>query len=146
MNGLPTLATRERIRVRYGEADPMGHAYYGSYLYWLEQARGAFCRDRGFSYLSLEEQGYFLPVVEVHLRYRNEVRYDDEIEVRVWIDEIRRAALRFRYEISNLESGARATEGYTWHVLMGTERKAVTIPESIRALLLRDPAETERTE
>lgn len=27
------------IRVRYGETDQMGHAYYASYLFWFEVAR-----------------------------------------------------------------------------------------------------------
>ena len=72
------METAERIRIRYGETDQMGHAYYANYLYWFEQARGAWCRARGFTYKSLEAKGYFLPVVEVHVRYRGEVRYDDE--------------------------------------------------------------------
>ena len=29
--------TIERIRVRYGETDQMGHAYYANYLYWLSR-------------------------------------------------------------------------------------------------------------
>ena len=27
--------TEERIRVRYGETDQMGHAYYGNYFLWF---------------------------------------------------------------------------------------------------------------
>lgn len=137
---IPPHATRETIRVRYGETDQMGHAYYANYLYWFEQARGAYCRDRGFTYKSLEAEGYMLPAVEVHVRYRSEVKYDERIEVAIWISEIRRAAIRFEYAITNLESDALATEGYTWHVLMGSERRAVTIPSAIRELLERQPA------
>lgn len=136
----PTV-TEEPIRVRYGETDQMGHAYYANYLLWFEQARGAWCRDRGFTYKQLEEMGYFLPVVEVHVRYRGEIRYDDSVVVRVQVSEIRRAAIQFRYEIT--KDGKLTTEGYTWHVLMGTERKAVSIPPEIRAMLDRDPADWE---
>ncbi|MFY9234136.1 MAG: thioesterase family protein [Fimbriimonadaceae bacterium] len=131
------METAERIRIRYGETDQMGHAYYANYLYWFEQARGAWCRARGFTYKSLEAKGYFLPVVEVHVRYRGEVRYDDEIEVRVKVTEIKRAAIRFEYEIVN--DGKLVTEGYTWHVLMGKERKAISIPPEVRQMLERDP-------
>ena len=62
----PKIATEELIRVRYGETDQMGHAYYANYFLWFEQARGAWCRDRGFTYKGLEEQGVMLPVVEAH--------------------------------------------------------------------------------
>ncbi len=136
--------TEERLRVRYGEADQMGHAYYANYLYWFEQARGAWCRDRGFTYKALEEEGYFLPVVEAHVRYKGEVRYDDLVVIRIWLSEVRRAAIRFDYEVVDESTGQLCTEGYTWHVLMGSERKALSIPKKVRELLERDPSEFER--
>ena len=133
--------TEECIRVRYGETDAMGHAYYANYLFWFEQARGAWCRARGFSYKTLEEMGFFLPVVEAHARYRGEVRFDDLITVRVWVSEIKRSAIRFDYEVMNHEK--LCTEGYTWHVLMGRERKAISIPSQVREMLERVPEGTQ---
>jgi acyl-CoA thioester hydrolase len=133
--------TEERIRVRYGDTDQMGHAYYANYLYWFEQARGAWCRDRGFTYKSLEEQNLFLPVVEVHARYKGEVTYDDWVVIRVRVSELKRAAIRFDYEVLNETSGKVVTEGYTWHVVMNpSSRKAMSIPPHMRELLERDPA------
>ncbi len=109
--------TEERIRVRYGETDQMGHAYYSNYLLWFEQARGAWCRERGFTYKSLEDQGYRLPVVEVWCRYKGEAKYDDLLVVRVWVSEIRRASIKFEYEVVNEETSevcTRATPGTSW--------------------------------
>src|ERR1035437_5638906 len=137
--GMLNQVTEERIRVRYGETDQMGHAYYGSYLLWFEQARGAWCRDRGFTYKGLEEMGYKLPVVEVHARYKDAVRYDDLIVVRINLTEIKRSAMRFDYEVLNTESGKVTTAGYTWHVLMGAEAKVIFVPSEALALLGRDP-------
>jgi acyl-CoA thioester hydrolase len=135
------MITEERIRVRYGETDQMGHAYYANYLYWFEQARGAWCRDRGFTYKSLEEIAIFLPVVEVHARYKGEVTYDDWIVVRVWLSETKRAAMKFDYEVLNETTGKVVTEGYTWHVVMnGQTRKAMSIPPNMREMIERDPA------
>ncbi|GMV88731.1 MAG: thioesterase [Chthonomonas sp.] len=131
------------VRVRYGETDQMGHAYYANYLYWLEQARGAWCRDRGFTYRSLEEMGYFLPVVEVFLKYHGEIKYDDDIVVRVRMGEVRRASMRFEYEIVKPGHPKVLTEGHTWHVLMGTERKAVSVPQAVGEMLHRNPADCE---
>ncbi|MEQ1822670.1 MAG: thioesterase family protein [Fimbriimonadaceae bacterium] len=131
--------TEERIRVRYGETDQMGHAYYANYFYWFEQARGAWCRDRGFTYKSLEDRGYMLPVVEAQARYKGEVKYDEWIIIRIRLAEIKRAAIRFEYSVINEASGKVVTEGYTWHVLMGSERRAITFPPEIRAELEHDP-------
>ena len=140
------VKTLERIRVRYGETDQMGHAYYANYLFWFEQARGAWCRDRGFTYKSLEAEGIFLPVVEVHVNYRGEIKYDELITVEVWVSELRRAAIRFDYRILNEETGKVTTEGYTWHVVMGSERKAISIPESMKLLLGRNPSDYDSVE
>lgn len=131
--------TEESIRVRYGETDQMGHAYYANYLLWFEQARGAWCRDRGFTYKELESMGFFLPVVEVHVKYRGEIKYDDLVVIRVWLNEVRRASMQFCYEIVDTETGKITTDGYTWHVLMGTERKAVSIPKEVLTMLERFP-------
>lgn len=117
----------------------MGHAYYANYLLWFEVARGAWCRDRGFTYKSLEALGYFLPVVEAHARYKGEVKYDDWVTIRIRLTEIKRAAMRFDYEVFNESTGKVTTEGYTWHVLMASERKAISIPPNIREWLDRDP-------
>lgn len=135
--------TEEKIRVRYGETDQMGHAYYANYLFWFEQARGAWCRARGWAYKEMEEKGYKIPVVEAHVEYKSEVLYDDVIIVKVWCSELRRASIRFDYEIINTSTGKVATKGYTWHVLIGTSRKAVTMPPEIREWLSRDPSQFE---
>ncbi len=132
--------TEERIRVRYGETDQMGHAYYANYLFWFEQARGAWCRARGFSYRDMEAMGYFLPVVEAHAEYRGEVLFDDVIVVRVWATETRRASIRFEYAIANERTGRQTTTGHTWHVVMSKERRAVSIPPEVRALFEAEPS------
>jgi acyl-CoA thioester hydrolase len=119
----------------------MGHAYYANYLLWFEVARGDWCRDRGFTYLQMEEMGYKLPVVEAHARYKGEVKYDDDVVIRIELGEVKRAALKFSYVVFNETSGQITTEGHTWHVLMGVERKAISIPQEIRGWLTRDPDE-----
>jgi len=137
------VVTEEQIRVRYGETDQMGHAYYANYFYWFEQARGAWCRARGWTYKQMEERGYKIPCVEAHAEYKGEVKYDDLIVVKVWVSELRRASMRFDYEIINTTNGELTTKGYTWHVLIGASRKAVTMPAEIREWLTRDPTEFE---
>ncbi|MCA1947103.1 MAG: acyl-CoA thioesterase [Armatimonadetes bacterium] len=141
---MPQAVTEERIRVRYGETDQMGHAYYGSYLLWFEQARGAWCRDRGFTYRGLEEMGYRLPVVEAHVRYKGQVRYDDLIVVRIRLTEVKRAVLRFDYEVVPDGSDRVLTEGYTVHMLVDESLRAVSVPDEVRELLERDPNDFDR--
>ena len=69
-----------RFRVRYGESDQMGVAHHAAYVTWLEEARIEMMRDRGLSYRDLESQGVLMPVVELDIRYRRSLRFDDVAE------------------------------------------------------------------
>jgi len=136
VSDLPAGVVAAPIRVRYGETDQMGHAYYGNYLLWFEVARGEWCRAHGFTYKSLEEQGFRLPVVEVWAKYRGEVKYDDEIEVRIWLSEVKRSAMKFAYSVFNRTSGQVTTEGYTWHVWVREgAMRAIGVPAEMRERL-----------
>lgn len=137
--GVSENVTSEKIRVRYAETDQMGHAYYANYLVWMEQARSAFFRERGLPYKQVEELGFKLPVVEVGCRYKNEIKYDDLVEVRTRLGEIKRAAIKVEYEIFNAETGVLCATGFTWHVLVGPEFKAVSIPPFLREILEASP-------
>jgi acyl-CoA thioester hydrolase len=126
--------TYEVIRVRFSETDRMGHAHHSSYFPWLEQARGAWCRDRGFDYKDLESMGYGLPVVECWVKYRGEAEYDDQLVIEIRLDSIKRTFLTFNYSVKN-GSGQVITEAWTRHALMNSERKAVSVPPEVMAML-----------
>ena len=122
----------ERIRVRYGETDRMGHAYYGSYALFFEQARSGFCRAVGMPYPEVEARGYLLPVVEATFRYKGEILYEDEMEISIWVAEMRRSSLRFEYEIRVAGDERIRTTGHTVHVLVDANKRPVSIPDDIR--------------
>lgn len=112
----------------------MGHAHHSSYLPWLEQARGAWCRDRGFDYKDMEGMGYGLPMVECWVKYRGEAEYDDLLEIEIRLESIKRTFLTFNYLVKN-GKGQLITEAWTKHALMNSERKAVSVPPEVMAML-----------
>ncbi len=65
------------IRVRYAESDQMGVAHHASYIPWLEEARIEWLRARGSSYRALEAGGVLLPVIDLRIRYKKPLRFDD---------------------------------------------------------------------
>ena len=69
-----------RFRVRYGESDQMGVAHHAAYVIWLEEARIELMRERGVSYRELETQGILMPVIDIGIRYRRSLRFDDLAE------------------------------------------------------------------
>lgn len=88
------------IRVRYGESDQMGVAHHGAYITWLEECRIEMMRARGTSYRQLEEQGIFMPVVELNIRYRRSLRFDDVAECTTTISERGPSRMTFSTVIS----------------------------------------------
>jgi acyl-CoA thioester hydrolase len=69
------------IRVRYGETDQMGYAYYGIYAQYYEVGRVEAMRKLGFSYRDVEERGILLPVIDFSINYKAPALYDDEVKV-----------------------------------------------------------------
>jgi acyl-CoA thioester hydrolase len=66
-----------QLRVRYGESDQMGVAHHAAYVTWFEECRIEMMRSLGVSYRELEERGVLMPVIELTVRYRRSLRFDD---------------------------------------------------------------------
>ncbi len=49
------------LRVRYGDTDQMGVAYYANYLYWFEVGRTEFCRAHGSPTPTGRERAFSFP-------------------------------------------------------------------------------------
>lgn len=101
-----------RIRVRYSETDRMGYVYYGNYATYFEVGRVEALRNLGFSYRSLEDSGYLLPVSELSIRYRKPAHYDDLLVLTTRIVAPPGVRLHFTYELRN-EAGELLNEAET---------------------------------
>lgn len=93
------------LRVRYGETDQMGFAYYANYLDWFTVARTDYFRDSGIPYAAWEAQGIYLPVRKAACSYRHPARYDQVLAIQVHLTELTPVRLNFAYEI-RLRAGA----------------------------------------
>ncbi len=122
------------VRVRYGETDRMGVAYYANYFVWFEVARTALFASIGLPYRVLEESyDCVLPVVEASCRYRRYVRYDDELEIECWLSRVARRGVTFGYRI--LKDGGLVAEGFTKHVVVDKRGKTKSFPQSVYNIL-----------
>jgi len=90
-----------KIRVRYGETDQMGYMYYGNYASFYEVGRVEMLRSLGLTYSGMEASGIMMPVVELSCRYLKPALYDEEITVRVIMEEMPRIRIHFKYELYN---------------------------------------------
>ena len=125
------------IRVRYAENDKMGIVHHSNYLIWFEAGRSDLCRARGFSYKEMEERDDALMVVaESYVRYKSPAYYEDLINIRTRVAEVRSRSIRFIYEAYRPSDDTVLAEGETLHVVTDGQKKVKLIPESYKALLV----------
>jgi acyl-CoA thioester hydrolase len=121
-------AGEARVRVRYAETDQMGVVYHSNYLIWFEVGRVEFIRQMGLDYKRMEEEGFSIAVVDVHVRYRTPARYDDELVIETRLLASRGAVVKFGYRILRAVDGVLLCEGETMHVCVGKDMKKICLP------------------
>jgi acyl-CoA thioester hydrolase len=116
---MPT-PSETRFRVRYAETDQMGVVYYANYLVWMEVGRVELCKALGFNYRDMErDDGIYLAVAEATCRYRAPARFDDEVTVKTWMEDVNKRIVVFAYEI---RTGDRVlATGSTRHVFVSRQ-------------------------
>ena len=122
-------------RVNYSETDQMGFVYHANYLVWLDIARTEHLRRRGVSYKELEEQGIYLAVTDVRVRYRQPARYDDEVRVRCWVRDLASRRVIFGYAVERATTGDLLATAETSLIALDRQHTLSRIPEHVCELL-----------
>ena len=89
------------IRVRYSDTDQMGYMHHSNYLRFFEIARLEWMASLEISYKQMEKNGIWLPVVSAEVYYKTPSYFDDELTIKVKLEECPMASLHFSYEIHN---------------------------------------------
>ena len=123
------IRSETKLRVRYGETDQMGYAYYGIYAQYYEVGRVEAMRIVGFSYKMVEERGVLMPVTEFSINYKKPAYYDDEITIITTLKEMPSGLrLPFEYECYNSAGELLNTGKVTLVCLDKTTNKICKIP------------------
>lgn len=112
------------FRVRYAETDQMGIAHHSNYFIWFEAGRSDYCRDLGVPYSEWEQNGVFMPAVEVHCRYKSPLRYDELVTLEVFPIECGGATVTFGYQLRHA-GGRLAAIGWTKHAFADVEGRLI---------------------
>ena len=127
-------ASSSLVRVRYAETDKMGVVYYANYLVWFEIGRTDWLRTTGWTYVSMEADGYALPVIEAHCEYRSSAKYDDEIEITTTARLLSPVRLAFDYTVSRQPDGTAVASGYTVHASLDRSGRPARLPARVKEL------------
>ncbi|NRD79607.1 acyl-CoA thioesterase [Bacillus sp. BRMEA1] len=110
------VSTRE-IHLYYADTDMMGVIYHANYLKFFELGRTGLIEDLGFSYVGMEDSGYFAPVYDIQVTYRKPLRYGDKAYVHTWVDHNDGIKTIYGYQILN-GNDELCAEGSSTHIIV----------------------------
>jgi len=117
-----------KIRVRYEETDKMGIVYHAKYFHWFEVARIQLLDEIGMPYKSLEQNGFFLPVLDCYATFKKPAQFDDRLSV--FADASFQSLLRLKIKYQVFRGSEKLALGSTTHAFVDGEGKVVRPPES----------------
>ena len=118
-----------KIRVRYAETDRMDVVYHSNYLVWFETARIQMLDQIGMPYSEIEARGLFLPVLTVSAEYKSPARFDDHLEIHLFLKRKPRARMYFDYEVCRGKE--LLATGHSSHGFMDRSGKAQRPPDDL---------------
>jgi acyl-CoA thioester hydrolase len=131
---LPSMIhTISQIRVRYAETDRMDVVYHSNYFVWFETARIRMLDDIGIPYIDLEKEGHLIPVLTASAAYKSPARFDDRLDIHLFMRTKPRARFHFEYEVRR--DGSLLATGTTTHGFMDKTGKGLRPPEKFLAKL-----------
>jgi acyl-CoA thioester hydrolase len=120
-----------QIRVRYAETDRMGLLHHANYLVYFEQARTELLRSQGIAYKDLEDQGFFLVIAKVEVKYRGPAHYDDVLTIRTTVTRTSPIRLEHKYEV--FRDANVICEGFTTLACVDRAGKLQQLPDWLMA-------------
>jgi acyl-CoA thioester hydrolase len=128
------------IRVRFGETDPYGVAYFAAILDYFKRGMDEFLRSRGLppdlAYRN-RKRNFGFPVVGTRCRYRAPVRFDDLLTLRTRVVRVERNGATFGFSLFRTVSGKDilAAEGAVSCRSIDAAWKAIPLPPELKAIL-----------
>ena len=92
-----------KIRINYSDTDKMGFVHHSNYARIYENARWELLREIGIPYSKIEENGIFMPVIDMDFRFIKPAYFDDLLTVTTTILELPTSRIKFEFELKNEE-------------------------------------------
>ncbi len=115
------------IKVRYVETDQMGIVHHSNYYAWFEVGRTEFIVEAGMPYSEMEKHGVMMPVLESNCKYIEGAKYEDELKIQTWIEEMNGAKVLFGYNVVRVSDQKVIAKGSTKHAFVNDEFKIINL-------------------
>ena len=120
--GISELSDRTESTVRFSEVDAMGIVWHGNFAKYMEDGRESFGRRFGLGYYELYEQGLLVPIVNMNIDYKLQVKYGERIVIETTWENCAAAKLLFSYSIWRESDRALFMTAQTTQVFLNKKR------------------------
>jgi len=103
------------IEVPFHDVDMMRVVWHGHYAKYLEIARNELFESIDYNVPEMERSGYAWPIIELHVRYAQPLRFLQKIRVLAELVEIENR-MKINYRIFDQQTGVRLTRAHTIQV------------------------------
>lgn len=133
-------------RVEFSETDMAGIMHYSNFFRFMETAEHAFFRSLGFSIVTTQtDPPVGWPRVHASCDFKQPLRFEDEVEVRLLVTEKRSKSLSYQFQFRKVGEPALVAVGKLTVVCVvkGADGKmsASTIPAELANAITLAPAE-----
>lgn len=112
------LTAATEVEIHFYDVDSIDMVWHGNYVKYLENGREAFGKKFGIGYLDIYNLGYVTPIVELQIRYKNSVKFDETLIVETTYVPARSAKLIFDYVIYRKSDKTIVAEASTTQLFM----------------------------
>lgn len=106
------LQHKTTIKVPFFDVDSMNIVWHGHYLKYFEVARCELLEKLGYGYMAMADSGFQFPIVDVHIKYVQALRFNQDIVVTSTLKEWE-YRLKIDYLISDAGDDRRLCVGHT---------------------------------
>lgn len=123
--------------VECGDCDEAGIVFYPNYFYWLDCTYQRFLRSRSLGQRQIRDRfSAVTPLVDVGLRFRSPLRYDDVLRIEARLSDWEER--RFRIDYTLTSDDRKIAEGHefrAWAILADTGLKGAPVAPEFRRLM-----------
>ena len=109
----------------------MGVVYYARYFEYFEAARTELLQSISLDVTTIENEGYYLPVITSHCDYKSGANFEDELSVKLAINKPPKSTMKIDYEVYRSSNEELLVTGYTIHAFTDQSGKAVKPPKRL---------------
>jgi YbgC/YbaW family acyl-CoA thioester hydrolase len=136
----PSPSHTIEIRVRFGETDPYGVAYFAAILDYFKRGLDEFLRSRGLppdAVYRNRKKNFGFPIVATQCRYRAPVRFDDPLTLRTRLVRLGEKGASFGFSLFRTVEGKDmlAAEGKISCRSIDASWKPIPVPKDLRKAL-----------